>query len=82
MAVLSVNELQLSRPTLLKHTMKHSSIQAAITEARRFIRLAGSTTQANYNGKLFNHIEAGKDSGALRRASLDLTRALAEMRKP
>lgn len=62
--------------------MNYYGINIAVTEARRFIKLAGNTKQASYNGKLSDHIESGKDSGALRRASLDLTRALAEMRKP
>jgi hypothetical protein len=49
-------------------TLKH-----AIAEAERFIRLARQTSV---------EVVGTRSSGATRRASLDLTRALADMRKP
>lgn len=36
----------------------------------------------DYQGKTHTHVETGKKSGAVRRASMDLTRALASMRRP
>lgn len=62
--------------------MKHSEIQKAVAQAKRFLLAAKSVKQTNYQGRNFDGIETGKESGALRRASMDLTRALAEMRKP
>ena len=58
--------------------MTRSSIYRAVEEARRFLRaaetrLAEMTRDAEVGGT--------SKSGACRRASLDLTRALAEMRR-
>jgi len=49
------------------------SVGSYITEGR--VTVADTTFETEY-------IRAGKNSGALRRASLDLSRALAKMRKP
>lgn len=62
--------------------MKYKTIQAAVAEAKRFIDAASNVKQSEYNGKKFDGIDSNKESGALRRASMDLTRVLAEMRKP
>jgi hypothetical protein len=65
--------------------MTPETIKEAELEAKRFLarvavwRKAQGTTE--YNGHTYaNHTP--RESGALRRASLDLTRALAAMRKP
>lgn len=65
--------------------MTPESIKAAEDEARRFLarvkewRAAQSTYTATHSTYSAN---TPKQSGALRRASMDLTCALAEMRKP
>lgn len=59
--------------------MQTSKIQQARQEALRFVDLATKLLrQSDVQTKLYG----SADSGALRRSSLDLTRALAEMRKP
>lgn len=74
--------------------MDRSTVQAAVTEARRFIERAEALLDAEVeiiervDGQ-YEHVkrpwrggyDAPKQSGAARRASLDLTRALAEMRR-
>lgn len=62
--------------------MKFSATQRAIELAKRFIEAAERLEQRHYNEQKFDYVNAGKDSGAARRASMDLTRQLAEMRKP
>ncbi|WP_143541577.1 hypothetical protein [Rhodoferax fermentans] len=65
--------------------MKHSQIQLAIAAAKRFIKAAEQVERATFSGTSSpagDYINTGKTSGAARRASLDLTRQLAEMRKP
>lgn len=61
--------------------MNKATVKAAIREARRFIIAAETLVQAWEGGDAFNWT-APKESGACRRASMDLTRKLAEMRKP
>ena len=62
--------------------MNNAKITAAVREAKRFLdkhkEFAESLTQTHNGYGVFG----SKQSGALRRASMDLTRALAEMRKP
>ena len=70
--------------------MNVAKIQDAADEARRFIRLAGAAIakikrdHATYNssGKLplETWTSPSKETGACRRASMDLTRALARLR--
>ena len=66
--------------------MKLEEIKKTIAEAKRFIKAAQLCVDARtktYNcGEYVFHYSAPKESGALRRASLDLTRQLAVMRKP
>ena len=62
--------------------MKYSSTKEALRLARAFIEAALKLEQISYVGQKFDRVTAGKDSSAARRASMDLTRALAEMRKP
>ena len=64
--------------------MKTSTLKIAIAEAKRFIALANQVgIYKTYSGEtLPDTCETGKYAAAAKRASLDLTRALAEMRKP
>lgn len=65
--------------------MKTDNIRAAVAEARRFIQKAEAfeaQVSAYLRGGSRHYFSAPKESGAVRRASMDLTRALAEMRKP
>ena len=71
--------------------MRKSAIDSAVTEAKRFLDSVKVYRQAIKNPDGFYTYEgivtqtypsAPKESGAMRRSSLDLTRALAEMRKP
>ena len=65
--------------------MNTQTLQAAITEAERFLDLAREL-QAESQPASQHHsgpwITAGRLSGATRRASMDLTRALADLRRP
>lgn len=65
--------------------MKTEQINAAIKEAERFIKAAKACIAARKQtytvGDHTFHLSAPKESGSARRASMDLTRALAEMRK-
>lgn len=58
--------------------MKHEKVVEAIDEAKRFLRRAEAWEERCKDNPYYH---PSKESGALRRASLDLTRALAEMRK-
>lgn len=51
----------------------------AMNEAKRFLKKAEELYKKESQNKGF--IWSSKESGALRRASMDLTRALAELRK-
>lgn len=66
--------------------MQNDKIYQAMDIATEFLKKANKyldETSKEYtsNGHTFN-VNAPKQSGALRRASMELTRALAEMRKP
>lgn len=66
--------------------MTPQNIRAAIAEAKRFVTaaedlLAREHTDSGQPHRIYP-LSGSKASGATRRASLDLTRALAEMRKP
>lgn len=59
--------------------MKAEALQNAIAEAERFILVA---KKVEIIGISYKHVQdCTKESAACKRASLDLTRALAEMRK-
>ena len=60
--------------------MNIKEIKTAVAMAHRFISLSKEIKITHYAE--FDLVSAGKESGALRRASLDLTRQLAQMRKP
>lgn len=62
--------------------MKMQTIDAAIAEARRFLQRAEELKQAeDKDSKLYCPGTKPRQTGALRRASMDLTRALADMRQ-
>jgi hypothetical protein len=64
--------------------MKVQALDEAYLQAKRFLALADKVSIAtSTDPRKHRYIESGpKETGALRRASMDLTRALAEMRKP
>ncbi len=59
--------------------MTVTGLVAAMAEAERFLRLARDLQADGEKGH--DTFWASKRSGAVRRASMDLTRALAELRK-
>ncbi len=61
--------------------MDKRSIERAKAEAKRFLMKADDVL-ARAEGDKYTFITGNRDTGALRRASLDMTRALADMRKP
>ncbi|KKL93359.1 hypothetical protein LCGC14_1875450 [marine sediment metagenome] len=58
--------------------MEIEKVEEAIYEARRFIDKANLALQRVGDSKYFYY---GKETAACRRASMDLTRSLAELRK-
>ena len=60
--------------------MNVKEIKTAVAMAERFIKLSAELKTTKHSE--WEYVDAGKESGALRRASLDLTRQLAQMRKP
>lgn len=61
--------------------MNLGTVNEAIAEARRFIKRAEDWKRAEAE-KAKTYYSNPKESGAVRRASMDLARALATMRKP
>lgn len=65
--------------------MKYDAIMVAKAEAKRLIDRIEEWELSRKQYEVSGHkyfVHSPKESGALRRASMDLTRALAEMRKP
>ena len=65
--------------------MKFSSIRRSIELAKRFFAAAERVERRTaYDGTPYkgDYVNTGKSSAAARRASMDLTRQLSEMRKP
>ena len=65
--------------------MNRDKIKAAVEEARRFIKRAEALPKAStYEryGHVYNNDYFPREQEAIRRASMDLTRALADLRKP
>lgn len=66
--------------------MNHQQIATARNAAKRFLAAEAALVAADSRSIAAGHrpykYYGSKESGALRRASLDLTRVLAEMRKP
>ncbi len=60
--------------------MKACDIETAMDEAERFVDRARKAL-AEHAGDAFGLAAGSKATGALRRASLDLTRALADLRR-
>lgn len=58
--------------------MKRKTIRAAVEEARSFLKKAEVVLSSTMPDD--GWITGSKETGALRRSSLDLTRALAELR--
>ena len=61
--------------------MNNETLNTAGIEAQRFLRAIESLKTAEQGNKA-SYYTNPKESGAVRRASMDLTRALAQMRKP
>ena len=61
--------------------MTLETLNTAIAEAKLFIKRAEEAKKRNFNGRGENVLWCSKESGAAKRASMDLTRALAAMRK-
>jgi len=59
--------------------MNEEKLNAAIREAREFLRRARTLKEVDNEVKC---MWACKESGAVRRQSMELTRSLAELRKP
>lgn len=59
--------------------MTRDKVLTAIAEAERFIDKAKAIVE--YGKQVQDWIDPSKESGAARRASMDLTRALADMRR-
>ena len=57
--------------------MNKDTLRDAVIEAERFIKAANQVTWHGLYGEVSH-----KEAAAAKRASLDLTRALAKMRKP
>lgn len=58
--------------------MTYESLKVTIAEAKRFVRLAEIAKLRMENDK---YLYQSKETATCKRASMDLTRALAEMRK-
>jgi hypothetical protein len=61
--------------------MNKSDLDIAIAEAKRFIETAQKCTVYG-NPVTSNSIRPGREAAACKRASMDLTRALANLRHP
>ena len=58
-------------------------IEKAVAEAHRFINAATMVTHhSGRSGARLDDVDGDMHTAAIKRASMDLTRALAEMRKP
>jgi hypothetical protein len=65
--------------------MEAKTMKKCIAEAKRFVKLAEAVpirkTENKSQFSKWDFVESGKASGAARRASMDLTRALADLRQ-
>lgn len=65
--------------------MNRDKIDAAVAEARRFIKRAQALPKPStrvVNGHTYTDDYFPREQGAIRRASMDLTRTLADLRRP
>lgn len=60
--------------------MKITKIDHAVSEAKRFLRKAAEAKKRLGIDEAYHYMY--KETAAMKRASMDLTRALAELRKP
>ncbi len=60
--------------------MNKANLETAMYEARRFLQKATELYELKIHSGQYYY--ASKESGAVKRASMDLTRALADLRKP
>lgn len=60
--------------------MNDATLNAAIVEAKRFLVRATKLQQRHEKNDIYRW-QGSRESGAVRRASMDLTRALADLRK-
>lgn len=61
--------------------MKQQKLEDAIAEAQRFIVAAEALIERRKEDEWLSDWRGCRESGACRRASLDLTRALADLRR-
>ncbi len=61
--------------------MTEEKLKAAEAEAKRFLAAMKSLKARRTKGDLYD-FQGCRESGAVRRASLDLTRSLADLRRP
>jgi hypothetical protein len=62
--------------------MEASTLKACIREAKRFIKLAEAVPMSKSKANsAWDFIDSGKASGAAKRASMDLSRKLADLRQ-
>lgn len=65
--------------------MNRDKLKVAVAEAERFIKRAKALPKAEpyeSHGHTFTHDYFPREQGAIKRASMDLTRALADLRRP
>ena len=65
--------------------MDRKKLEIAVSEAKRFIERASALPEPvpyEVNGHTFINNNFPRESGAIRRSSMDLTRALADLRRP
>jgi len=61
--------------------MNYDTLQRAIAEAQRFIEMAQKVSYHEYGRQKYFIDEPSKESASCKRASLDLTRTLADLRQ-
>ena len=65
--------------------MQLDKLETAMTMARRFLdcaRAVEAESEFQKDGRRFFYLKSGKTSAACKRASMELTRSLARLRKP
>lgn len=61
--------------------MKLTTLESAMVEAKRFLQKAEAAKHRMLQEKHYDYV-VSKETAACKRASLDLSRALSELRKP
>jgi len=64
--------------------MSPDTLKHAIAEAKRFLRVANKAEAGLHKNLVYGNIEFGStsDTAAVKRASMDLSKALSAMRRP